>query len=40
MKVLPPGVQDAEKSNLGSHVLRIGGDFQQCGRAALEQEAV
>jgi len=39
-KVLSPGVQDAQKTNLRSQVLRVGRDFQEGGRAGLKQEVI
>jgi len=35
---LPPGMEDAQKSDLRAEVFRIGGDFQQGCRAGVEQE--
>ena len=35
---LPPGMQDAQESDLCAEVFRIGGDFQQCRCAGVEQE--
>ena len=31
-QVLTPGVQDAQEADLGSQVLRVGRDFEQCRR--------
>src|SRR5271165_4959987 len=39
-KVLPPGVKNAEESDLGAEMLRIGGHFKQRGRAGAEQKSV
>src|ERR1039457_1976065 len=39
-KVLSPGVQDAQKTDLRSQVLRVGRDFQEGGRAGLKQEVI
>src|SRR5215471_4531013 len=39
-QVLSPGVQHAEKADLGAEMSGIGGDFQQCGGTGAEQEAV
>ena len=35
---LSPGMQDAQESDLRSEMFRVGGDFQQCGCAGVEQE--
>lgn len=35
-QVLSPGVQDADKADLGTQVFRIGGDFQQGMRSLAE----
>jgi hypothetical protein len=37
-QVLAPGVQDAEKSDLGTEPLRIGGHLEQSLGAGLEQQ--
>src|ERR1051326_6114030 len=37
---LPPGVEHAEETDLGTKVLRIGGDLQQGCGAGVEQEVV
>lgn len=40
LKVLSPGVQNAEKANLSAKVSRVGGDLQQCFGAGLEQQVI
>src|SRR5258708_28991198 len=40
LEILPPGMQDAEESDLGAEVLGIGGDLQQNGGPGVEQEVV
>jgi|SRR5579872_1126745 len=39
-QVRPPRVQDAEKTDLCSQMLRIGGNLKECGCAGLEQQAI
>ena len=39
-QVLPPGVQNGEKPDLGAQVLRIGGDGAQRLGTGVEQEVV
>ena len=39
-QVLPPGVQNAEKTDVGSQILGISRDFQQGICAGLEQQTV
>src|SRR6202158_955326 len=38
LQSLPPGMQDAQEAYLRAEVFRIGGDFQQCRSAGVEQE--
>src|SRR5258708_4002399 len=40
LEILPPGMQDAEESDLGAEVFGIGGDLQQSRGAGAEQEIV
>jgi hypothetical protein len=35
-----PGLEDTEEADLGAEMLGIGGNFDQCFRAAAEQQAV
>ena len=39
-EILPPGVEHAEKADVGAEMFGIGGDLQQRGGAGAEQEAV
>jgi hypothetical protein len=39
-QVLTPGVQDTQKTNLCSQMLRVAGDLKERGRAGLEQQAI
>lgn len=40
LEILPPGVQNAEETNLGTEVLWVGGDLPQRLRGRLEQDVV
>ena len=37
---LPPGVQDAEESDRGAEVFRVGGDLEERRRARAEQQVI
>ena len=39
-QILAPGVQDAEKADLGAQVLRIGGNLQEGCRTGSKQEGI
>jgi len=40
LKVLSPSVQHAQKTDLGSEMLGIGGDLQESRSAGVKQEVV
>ena len=40
LKILSPGVQDAEEADLGAEMFGIGGDFEQSRGAGAEQEII
>jgi hypothetical protein len=39
-QILPPGMKDAEKANLGSQVFRVGGNHQERCGAGSKQKCV
>jgi hypothetical protein len=40
LELLIPGVKDTEKADVGTEMLGIGGNFDQCFRAAAEQQTI
>ena len=40
LQILPPGVQDAEKTDLGAQVLGIGRNLQQSLSAGAKQQVI
>ena len=40
LQILPPSMEYAKKSDLGSQMLRITGEFQQCGGAGPEEQII